>query len=246
MDATATARFKEYGQPSGQCIIWTGPLNGRYPQFSWTDQGARHRRPARAVALENTGIQVPARALVFDSCGQDRCVNANHLRVGTQADLDRWSREQRSAAFWGRVDTAGDNCWEWQGPRAKRGLPYGLVSLDNRPHVAHRAAWILENGPIPDGKIVCHRCDNPPCVRPSHLFLGTPADNSADMVAKGRSAHNRGLSSPTAKLTADDVRQLRAEYDAGGTSTHQLAARYGFTAMQVWRVVKRRSYLDVQ
>lgn len=116
-------------------------------------------------------------------------------------------------------------CWEWQGSRNEFG--HGSLSDGNlsgkgwRLIKAHRASWEIAFGKIPAGLIVCHKCDNPPCCNPSHLFLGTKADNSADMVAKGRS--KRGNLRPQAKLTADDVRAIRASVEKQAV----LAARYG-------------------
>ena len=78
--------------------------------------------------------------------------------------------------------TAG--CWEWQG--SKRGHGYGRIKVNGRTYPAHRFLWELTNGLVPAGMLVLHKCDNPPCVRPDHLYLGTSADNTRDMVVRGR------------------------------------------------------------
>jgi len=102
--------------------------------------------------------------------------------------------------LWSSLDkSAGPaGCWPFTGQRMRRGLPYGLI-FDRRTRRAHRVAWELTHGPIPEGLNVLHRCDNPPCCNPAHLFLGTDGDNAADREAKGRSARNL----PSTKRPAD-------------------------------------------
>ncbi len=85
--------------------------------------------------------------------------------------------------FWAKVQKS-DGCWVWQGCIVRR---YGVLGHDGKQVKAHRVAWGLTNGPIPNGLSVLHKCDNPPCVRPDHLFLGTQLDNMRDCSAKGRS-----------------------------------------------------------
>ena len=87
--------------------------------------------------------------------------------------------------FWAKVDKSGE-CWTWTGARDPRG--YGRLGRGRKTLFAHRFSWEEENGPIPNGLFVCHSCDNPACVRPSHLFLGTQKDNIRDMMSKNRGA----------------------------------------------------------
>ena len=96
--------------------------------------------------------------------------------------------------FWSRVDLSGgpEACWPWAGFTNKRG--YGIIRINERNQRTHRVAYALVCGPILNGLCVLHRCDNPPCVNPAHLFLGTQADNVADMTRKGR---RRGKPSAT-------------------------------------------------
>ena len=110
--------------------------------------------------------------------------------------------------FWAKV-TKTESCWYWTGYCHRRS-GYGHVRVGPRMARAHRIAWELSHGPIPDGLDVLHSCDNPPCVRPDHLFLGTQLDNIADREAKGRGGAAHGEHHGRAKLTEAQVRQIRA------------------------------------
>ena len=123
-----------------------------------------------------------------------------------------------SERFWDKVTKAtGDDCWEWSGWKREG---YGRLSSGGvkGPDVsAHRVSWEIHFGPIPDGLFVCHTCDNRGCVRPDHLFLGSNADNMADMVRRGRSPRysRRGDISPKHKLLQRQVDEIRFRLNAG-------------------------------
>jgi hypothetical protein len=135
--------------------------------------------------------------------------------------------------FWEKV-LIGDGCWEWTASRNKRG--YGRMGNGQRASVlAHRASWELAHGPISDGLHVLHRCDNPPCVRPGHLFLGTDADNGADKAAKGRAADKSGAKNGRAILTPAQVASLRSDI-ASGLTERAAAKRYGIGKSQAHNI----------
>lgn len=126
-----------------------------------------------------------------------------------------------------------DACWVWTGFRDRKG--YGQIALDGRRGVhgyTHRVAWELHNGPIPDGLWVLHRCDNPPCCNPAHLFLGTAADNNRDMAAKGRHVG-------TTKLTSRQVVEIVC--NRGVLSQTQLAKVYGVSNATVSYAINTRA-----
>ena len=110
---------------------------------------------------------------------------------------DERFKTRRNDPFWRLINNTHiqDGCWEWQGYRNPLG--YGRMRKDGKKHLAHRISYTLFVGEIPEGKMLCHKCDNPSCVNPDHLFVGTNQDNVSDCIAKGR--HKGALNSPFVK-----------------------------------------------
>ncbi len=136
-------------------------------------------------------------------------------------------------------------CHEWQGSRNQHG--YGRFGVSGWSIYVHRLAWLMAYGSIPPGLEVLHRCDNPPCCRLDHLFIGTHADNMADCAAKGRAyvppeTQARGSRQGLSKLTEADVVVIRATYAAGGISRSELARRYRVHTRTIGRVLSRQTW----
>lgn len=165
--------------------------------------------------------------------------------------------------FWSKVNKDGPTiphmetpCWVWTAGKLKG---YGLVKIGNKKLLAHRVVWMISNGPIPHdgsyhGICVCHRCDNPACCNPSHLFLGTNADNAADREAKGRNKltparlslelhpekRPRGEKHSMAKLTDSEASYARIRYAEGGITQRQLAAQFGVSNVLISLIIRRK------
>lgn len=161
---------------------------------------------------------------------QPRCVVLSCVR--------HWNTER----FWDHMmpDTIS-GCWVWSGFREAQG--YGRLSFTRGRRVqAHRLAWELTNGPIPGGMEVCHRCDNPPCCNPEHLWLGTTRDNQHDKIAKNRQA--RGERNGRAKLSAVQAREIIRRYHAG-ESQRSLAKAFGLAMSSIQRIRSGEYWKDI-
>lgn len=130
-------------------------------------------------------------------------------------------------------------CWIWTLAVDKDG--YGRAWLGNKKWPAHRLSYMTFMGPIPAGLFVLHKCDNPSCVNPAHLFVGTPLDNMRDKCNKGRvKGARRGENHHRAKLASETVISIRAKYDSGQVGARALAKEYGIAYRHAWNIVKRR------
>lgn len=155
--------------------------------------------------------------------------------------------------FWARVTRgAGNSCWEWTGPTLPKGygtITSGRASGHPPRQLVHRVSWEMHNGPIPDGLWVLHHCDNPPCIRPDHLFLGTAADNNADMRQKGRwrggfqkgRAGRKGEDNSGTKLTNADIHEIRS-LRATGVTLLALGNRFGVSPSVIWKIAQGKTW----
>lgn len=182
-------------------------------------------------------------------CGETIEAYAGYLRNGSPRSCvycrSRDSIENTFDDHWKEKPETG--CWEWQRTKDKHG--YGGLRANNRWVKAYRFSYERSIGPIPKGMSVLHSCDNPPCVNPDHLFLGTQADNLRDMRRKGR--HVSGFSkcigtrNRSSKLTEEDVREIRRLYRENGMTQRQLATQFGVTKTPITLILNGSTWKHV-
>lgn len=147
--------------------------------------------------------------------------------------------------FWNLVRKYGPNdCWVWVGCIERKG--HGRFRLSNtKTEMAHRFSFSERNGGIPSGMCVCHHCDNPACVNPKHLFLGSKADNNLDRDRKGRHRPLNGEENGQSVLTSSEVKEIRNLYSAGGKTQNDLANKFGVSQATISSVILRNTWSNV-
>lgn len=141
--------------------------------------------------------------------------------------------------FWEKVDKKSkDECWEWLGAKGGRGYNQGQIRDNNKLIIASRVSWQIHFGNIPDGLSVCHKCDNPPCVNPTHLFLGTHQDNMDDKVKRNRQM--QGENQWKSKLTKSDILKIRELYNKKTYNQYDLSGMFGVGQDNISRIINKK------
>lgn len=216
-------RFWELGQVAGNCFEWE-MREGRKKSLKRFYAGGIRYNPREVAWQIQQGEPLPENSKVTCKCGNILCVLPAHMQIikkVTSPDINREPKPKQG--FWDFVDRKG-SCWIWRGRKSEKG--YGVFG-DNKK--AHRVAYELVKGAIPEGMFVCHHCDNPPCVNPDHLFLSDAQGNMNDMWEKGRGY---------TKLTDAQVREIRQKYVESRIGQRKLAEEYGVTQPQIGYIVR--------
>jgi hypothetical protein len=216
---------KEYGLTRARvCQIVGKSQTGKQMMSS-----AKRDRTQKMIALRDEGKTQLEIASLFGISNSQVC----RITGGEKRNMVKH--------FWERYRVADNGCWEWIGAKTCGG--YGRVMFEGKFSLAHRVAWILTNGPIPDGFMACHHCDNPGCINPDHLFLGDAGDNARDREHKNRNIKPIiNLGGRSSKLTDHDVMTARRLYGRGAATVADLSRCLHVTYSNMYRIVTGRAW----
>lgn len=225
--------------PSG-CWLWTGACTtAGYGTINSGGPGPTMTLLVHRLIWEWWWGDIPAGLCICHRCDRQNCVRPSHLCLGTQRGQRR-QQPSLQTRFWSKVKMEPGGCWLWTG--AHNGVGYGQISAGPGRKgllLAHRLIWTWLFGDIPDGMYICHRCDVPSCVRPSHLFMGTSKENHEDCISKGR--HNIGDRNGQTKLTAEQVNEIRSRVRRGESQT-SLAQEFGVSSGNVGHIARNDTW----
>lgn len=184
--------------------------------------------------------QVAPKFCSLECRGHTGFVPGGAIRISELTEQEKFERLKKS--FEKHVIRNEDGCWGWKGSLSRG---YGVMSCGPRigPDRSHRASWVIYKGPIPKGMLVCHKCDHPECTNPEHLFLGTPSENTKDMINKNRKVV--GSKVPTAKLDEEKVKEIRILLSLG-KSYPKIARMFGVASGTIARIKNGETWSHVK
>lgn len=165
---------------------------------------------------------------------------SGHKFYGNQYSKNSKTPEER---FWSKVNIKSDTeCWEWTGSKSKKG--YGLFDARCGESRAHRVSWMFSFGNVPNGVFVLHSCDNPSCVNPNHLFLGSAKDNTQDMIRKSRDSLI-GSKNSQAKLSEVSIVEIKTLYQSG-ISISKISSLFNVVYETIWDIVNGNTWKHIK
>jgi hypothetical protein len=204
-----------------KCWPWIGNADQDGYAKIWVNG---HNLSVYRMVWQLTYGDIPSNKSIRHKCGNNLCCNPNHLYIDNPHDR-----------FWAKVNIKEPSqCWLWTGSVCPDG--YGVATINKQHKRTHRISWELTHGTIPKGKSVLHKCDNPPCVNPTHLFLGTQQDNITDMDAKGRRGSAIGVNNGKSKLTETDIVTIRSLHKQGMVGT-KIAAQFNVHNSAIYKIL---------
>jgi len=149
--------------------------------------------------------------------------------------MPRWTKTPKERLL-SRIEKQDSGCWKWIGTKNKKG--YGMMVYKGRIHASHRVSWQEFYGEIPEGMLICHKCDNPSCVNPDHLFVGSNQDNMDDMKQKGRASKSKDKQKSRRKISREKELEIIERYKTSNVTQKSLANEFGIALNHVRRLTR--------